>query len=52
MIKLKCKAKTPIIMKNWALGLIKAGIAALGGTLADRQKEFSCCEALPADDLA
>ena len=33
------------------MGLIKAGIGALGGTLADQWKEFFCCEALDADTL-
>ena len=33
------------------MGLIKAGIGALGGTLADQRKEFFCCEALPNDSL-
>ena len=29
------------------MGLIKAGIGALGGTLADQWKEFFYCEAMP-----
>ena len=33
------------------MGLIKAGIGALGGTLADQWKEFFYCEALPGDVL-
>ncbi len=33
------------------MGLIKAGIGALGGTLADQWKEFFYCEALPKDIL-
>lgn len=33
------------------MGLIKAGIGALGGTLADQWKEFFYCEALDADVL-
>jgi membrane protease subunit (stomatin/prohibitin family) len=33
------------------MGLIKAGIGALGGTLADQWKEFFYCEALPDDVL-
>ena len=33
------------------MGLIKAGIGALGGTLADQWKEFFYCDALPADIL-
>ncbi len=33
------------------MGLIKAGIGALSGTLADQWKEFFYCEALPADVL-
>ena len=33
------------------MGLIKAGIGALGGTLANQWKEFFYCEALPNDVL-
>ena len=33
------------------MGLIKAGIGALGGTLADQWKEFFYCDALPVDTL-
>ncbi len=33
------------------MGLIKAGIGALGGVLADQWKEFFYCEALPKDVL-
>ncbi|MBQ8249501.1 MAG: SPFH domain-containing protein [Clostridia bacterium] len=33
------------------MGLIKAGLGALGGTLADQWKEFFYCEALPNDIL-
>ena len=33
------------------MGLIKAGIGALGGTLADQWKEFFYCEALPKNVL-
>lgn len=33
------------------MGLIKAGVGALGGTLADQWKEFFYCEALPKDVL-
>ncbi len=33
------------------MGLIKAGIGALGGTLADQWKEFFYCEALPNNVL-
>ncbi len=33
------------------MGLIKAGLGALGGTLADQWKEFFYCEALPSDIL-
>ena len=29
------------------MGLIKAGIGALGGVLADQWKEFFYCESLP-----
>ena len=29
------------------MGLIKAGIGALGGTLADQWKEFFYCEGVP-----
>lgn len=31
------------------MGLIKAGMGALGGTLADQWKEFFCCEAMEKD---
>ena len=34
------------------MGLIKAGMGALGGTLADQWKEFFYCDALPAEVLA
>ena len=33
------------------MGLIKAGLGALGGTLADQWKEFFYCDALPSDVL-
>ena len=33
------------------MGLIKAGIGALGGTLADQWKEFFYCDALASDVL-
>lgn len=33
------------------MGLIKAGVGALGGTLADQWKEFFYCDALPVDVL-
>lgn len=33
------------------MGLIKAGLGALGGTLADQWKEFFYCESLPKDVL-
>lgn len=33
------------------MGLIKAGVGALGGTLADQWKEFFYCDALPKDVL-
>ena len=33
------------------MGLIKAGLGALGGVLADQWKEFFYCEALPSDVL-
>lgn len=33
------------------MGLIKAGIGALGGTLADQWKEFFYCEAIPKEIL-
>ena len=33
------------------MGLIKAGIGALGGVLADQWKEFFYCEALDMDTL-
>lgn len=34
------------------MGLIKAGIGAVGGVLADQWKEFFYCEALPKDVIA
>ncbi len=34
------------------MGLIRAGLGAAGGVLADQWKEFFYCEALPADVLA
>ena len=34
------------------MGLIKAGLGALGGTLADQWKDFFVCESLPANVLA
>ena len=33
------------------MGIIKAGLGALGGTLADQWKEFFYCDALPSDVL-
>lgn len=33
------------------MGLIKAGLGALGGTLADQWKEFFCCDAMDKDVL-
>ena len=33
------------------MGLIKAGVGALGGTLADQWKEFFYCEAMPKEVL-
>jgi len=33
------------------MGLIKAGLGAIGGTLADQWKEFFTCDSLPADVL-
>ena len=33
------------------MGLIKAGIGALGGTLADQWKEFFYCESMPKEVL-
>ena len=33
------------------MGLIKAAIGAVGGTLADQWKEFFYCEALPKEVL-
>ena len=33
------------------MGLIKAGIGALGGTLAEQWKEFFCCDAMDMDTL-
>ncbi|MBQ8586602.1 MAG: SPFH domain-containing protein [Oscillospiraceae bacterium] len=34
------------------MGLIKAGIGALGGVLADQWKEFFYCDAIPSDTIA
>ena len=34
------------------MGLMKAGVGALGGVLADQWKEYIYCDALPADVLA
>lgn len=34
------------------MGLIKAGLGALGGVLADQWREFFYCDAMPADVLA
>ena len=34
------------------MGLIKAGVGALGGVLADQWKEYFYCDALEADTLA
>ena len=33
------------------MGLLKAGIGAAGGVLADQWREYFYCEALPADVL-
>ncbi|NLA26964.1 MAG: SPFH domain-containing protein, partial [Firmicutes bacterium] len=33
------------------MGLLKAGVGALGGVLADQWREFFYCEAMPADVL-
>ena len=33
------------------MGLIKAGIGALGGTLADQWKEYFYCDAIDSDVL-
>ena len=33
------------------MGLIKAGLGALGGTLADQWKEFFYCESIPKEVL-
>ena len=33
------------------MGLIKAGLGALGGTLADQWKEFFYCDSLDSDTL-
>ena len=33
------------------MGLIKAGIGAIGGVLADQWKEFFYCDSLPVDVL-
>lgn len=50
MIKLMICAPSSERMKN--MGLIKAGIGALGGTLADQWKEFFYCDALPTEVLS
>ena len=34
------------------MGLIKAGVGSLGGTLADQWKEFFYCDALSPEVLA
>ena len=34
------------------MGLIRAAISAVGGTMADQWKEFFICESLDADVLA
>ena len=34
------------------MGLLKAGIGAVGGVLADQWKEYFYCDALPAEVLA
>lgn len=33
------------------MGLIKAGLGAVGGVMADQWKEYFYCEAIPADVL-
>lgn len=38
-------------MEEFTMGLIKAGLGALGGTLADQWKEYFYCEAIPNDIL-
>ena len=40
-----------MITEVFIMGLIKAGIGALGGTLADQWKEFFYCEAIDNDTL-
>ena len=40
------------IWKGNVMGLIKAGIGALGGTLADQWKEFLYCEAIDKNTYA
>lgn len=44
--KYRCERKGDLFM-----GLIKAGMGALGGTFADQWKEFFYCEALGKDVL-
>lgn len=34
------------------MGLLKAGLGAAGGVMADQWKEFIYCESMPADVLA
>ena len=45
------KILTKIGKENYKMGLIKAGIGALGGTLADQWKEFFYCESIPKEVL-
>ncbi len=40
-----------IIERGFHMGLIKAGMGALGGTLADQWKEFFYCEAMDKDTM-
>lgn len=52
MIKLiRKRCNTPKKEGEKTMGLIKAGIGALGGTLADQWKEFFYCDSLPNDVL-
>ena len=44
--------KNPVIWKGeMSMGLIRAGIGAMGGTLADQWKEFFYCDSMGKDVL-
>ena len=48
---IKTPEKTDRDKENFTMGLIQAGIGALGGVLADQWKEFFYCDALDMDTL-